>query len=454
MGESSNGHLKWHDWFFDYGVFGDEGLSLVDGYFRGQRMFNKFSLPVIRVKYVVDEFWGGLSSTLGVGCGPYNDKITWDTEQFGEDLNPVAGPHHLVEMSCGGSNRYLCIEELAGTPARLRLSVYARIGAYHVFQSWTLDDDGWVSPRVFSKGLSCNLDHWHHPYWRFDFALGEPQTHRLEVFEHGGGKVADVTVEGGLVGTTFARRAEYHVTSTDAHPGAGTVERPAQAVVVSPQVDAGTGVVGPTPFAPLDGYVRVYRPEEDRSWPHEVDRDMTFDEHRSCVDEDIVLWSICHLSHHAGEGKDHWHSVGPDVFLRPMILAAVPPECLRVLDLVAELHVKDFKAVGKDLWEHRTFTEQVLVDPSAPTAEAVLTLDSGDVTGSLVLRCTWNPDSSVSVHFTADLHDELERVARVEGDLLVGRDATGQWNGIHLVDHHGGDPDTADIAFEVANNQR
>lgn len=59
MGESSNGHKKWGDWFFDYGVFGKEGLCLVNGFFRGQRMFNKLSLPVIRVKYLVDEFWGG-----------------------------------------------------------------------------------------------------------------------------------------------------------------------------------------------------------------------------------------------------------------------------------------------------------------------------------------------------------------------------------------------------------
>ena len=62
MSETSNGHQKWGDWFFDYGVFGTEGLCLVDEFFRGHRMFNKLSLPVIRVKYLIDEFWGGVSA--------------------------------------------------------------------------------------------------------------------------------------------------------------------------------------------------------------------------------------------------------------------------------------------------------------------------------------------------------------------------------------------------------
>ena len=177
MGETSNGHQKWKDWFFDYGVFGDEGLSLVDGYFRGQRMFNKLSLPVIRVKYLLDEQWGGITAYFGIACGPYNDKIFWIRKIFWNS-----------QPDYRGSN-----------------------------------NDGLIQARIYSKGLSCNLDHWHHPYWRFDFALGWPEMQRVEVYRRTSGiHIADITVEMPLINTVFfpGDPPEYCVTSTQ-RPGIG-----------------------------------------------------------------------------------------------------------------------------------------------------------------------------------------------------------------------------------------
>lgn len=456
MGESSTGHKKWGDWFFDYGVFGKEGLCLVDGFFRGQRMFNKLSLPVIRVKYLVDEFWGGISTlpTIEAGCGPYNDQITWDTEDLFENLNPISGPHHLVKVLTPDGERYISIKEfdLSGT-LHLELGVYARIGAYHIWQSWTLNNDGWIRPRVFSKGLSCNVDHWHHPYWRFDFALGSPERQRLSVFQESGAHIGDITTEGSLVNSAFADDPEYVIRSTQV-PDIGVIEQPAEAIIIPPHLDHHAGIVGPTSWSPLDGYVRVFRPEEDRDWPHSAHEDIKFPQHQSCVDSDIVFWSICHLHHHANEGADHWHKVGPNIRLKPMLLAQIPKECLRVVLIKGELHVKDFKLVGSDLWEHSTFSDQVLVNPNVRNGEFVAKLGSGDVTGELILRVSWNLDSSVNVQFTANLFDEQERVARVEGQFNVLRDTATSWNGIHLVDHHSGDPDTGDMSFEIANLQQ
>jgi hypothetical protein len=457
MGETSNGHKKWGDWFFDYGVFGTEGLCLVDGHFRGQRMFNKLSLPVIRVKYLIDEFWGGISATwpFQVACGPYNDQITWDTEDFGENLNPIAGPHHLVQMPTSEGDRYIAIEPiLFGGVPHLEISVYARIGAYHIKQLWWLNNDGRIQARVFSKGLSCNLDHWHHPYWRFDFALGSPSTHRLSVFHKDGPEIADIAVERGIVNSAFSPQPEYFITSTQPRPDVGRIEMPARAIITPPDLNDHEGIVGPTSFAPLDGYVRIFRPEEDRPWPHSTKDDIRFDVHDSCADKDIVFWSICHLKHHASEGKDHWHRVGPDILFRPMLVADIPKELLRAVDITSEIHVKDFKLVGKDLWQHSSFSESLLVNPNQRSGEAIAKLGSGDVTGELVLRVTWNPDGSVNLQFTANLFDETERVARVEGQFNVLRDTTAKWGGIHLVDHHKGDPDTADMSFEIRNRQQ
>ena len=124
MGETSNGHQKWKDWFFDYGVFGDEGLSLVDGYFRGQRMFNKLSLPVIRVKYLLDEQWGGITAYFGIACGPYNDKIFWDTEDFLETLNPIIGDQITTASSRRASTAkdYPAILMIGTTPIGVSIS--------------------------------------------------------------------------------------------------------------------------------------------------------------------------------------------------------------------------------------------------------------------------------------------------------------------------------------------
>ena len=134
-------------------------------------------------------------------------------------------------------------------------------------------------------------------------------------------------------------------------------------------------------------------------------------------------------------------------------MAALPPETKRLVRIIGELHVKDFK-VGKDLWEHDGFDQWIVVNPNSPSGEVVKKVESGDVTAELIVRITWNLDSSVNVKFTANLFDELERVSRQENQFNVLRDGDLKWGGIHLVDHHGGDPDTADMSFTVINSQQ
>ena len=96
------------------------------------------------------------------------------------------------------------------------------------------------------QGLSCNVDHWHHPYWRFDFALGLPETQRVAVFHEGDGKIAGVGFEGGLINSWFDPTPEYHITSTQERTDVGRIKAPAQVVIIPPHVDLDNGVVGPT----------------------------------------------------------------------------------------------------------------------------------------------------------------------------------------------------------------
>jgi hypothetical protein len=84
-----------------------------------------------------------------------------------------------------GEKRYILILQTDPDPSGvvwLFLSVYARIGAYHIKQEWWLNNSGVIRARVGSKGLSCNIDHYHHPYWRFHFQLGDQFPHRVDLF--------------------------------------------------------------------------------------------------------------------------------------------------------------------------------------------------------------------------------------------------------------------------------
>lgn len=438
--EQSNGHVVWGRWAFDYAVSRKEGLSLLNGFFAGRRIIEKLSLPVIRVKYVQDEdFWH--NPMLKNGCGPYNDQITWDPQDFGEDLNPISGPHHLVRIKDCGDN-YVCIRSTVfDNKTWLELGVYARIGAYHIYQSWYLNNDGVILPRVFSKGLSCNLNHWHHPYWRFDFDLDGPSGQRVNVFD-GSQFRGFVNLEGFFVNSSFGD-AQYNVEN---------LATGLKAWVIPPALDPEHGVVGPTPFSILDAYVRKFRPEEDRNWPHATNQEIGFPIHEDPDGGDIVFWSICHLFHQESEGKDHWHEVGPTILIEmPEPIAIQPGQCRRVL-IRGRIDVKDFKLAGKDKWGHFDFSAQVRVSPNEPHAETYVQRGPiGDVTADLIVRIDWNGDSSVGVSFTFALYDGVERVASSSNQFNVLRDASLGWEGLHLVDHHRGDPDTADLNFTVSN---
>ena len=442
MTEQPDGHVGWRSWAFDYAVAGKEGLALAHGFFRGRRVFHKLSLPVIRVKYLQDEELGGLTAVLGTGCGPYNDQITWDPVNLGEDLNPIRGPHHLVRVA--GCGRYVCIREtrLADGSLWLELAVYARIGAYHIYQAWYLNDDGVILPRVFSKGLSCNVDHHHHPYWRFDFDLDGQDHQRVNVFGDEGTRfVGFVTREGRLLNDP-AGGTVYNIES---------LETGLRAWIVPPTPDPASGIVGPTQFSSVDGYVRRFREAEDADWPHRAEHEIGFGVHEGCDDADVVLWSVGHLFHRSAEGKDHWHEVGPTIVLEVPPAPDPPPEARRAVDVAGRIAIKDFKLGLHDGWGHFHFHEIVLVHPFSPHAEVFVRRGPvGDVSAHLIVTIDRRPDDSVAIAFTADLYDEGERVARVENGFSVAPGGTGN-SSTHLVDHHWGDPDTADMEFTVTN---
>lgn len=274
---------RWGDWSFTYIVLGNEGLCLLDGVFRGHRVFRKLSLPVIRVKYNNDS------------CGPYNDRIHWDTDDWGEDMNPISGPHHLDKWPNG---RYILTQEVLNEGVLwYEAAIYARIGAYHIIQRWRLNNDGVILATVFSKGLSCTVDHWHHPHWRFDFDLPGPTPQSVVVHTDNG--IGRFQTEG------FFRNADFsnpHYLIENPDTGLGVWIEP-------PQLDEVHGIVGPTDFQSFDGYLRLYRPEEDVPWEFHEETGMRFEKHELLNRGNVVFWLIGHLFHKASEGKHHLHGV-------------------------------------------------------------------------------------------------------------------------------------------------
>jgi hypothetical protein len=176
MPDTKTGHIHWGSWDFDYDVSGFEGLSLLNGTYRGRTAIGKFSMPSIRVRYLVDGGPLDWRRPLGKGAGPYADRLRWK----------LGGKYGLQRISSRG-NEYVGLHTYVFAGAQwLEICIYGRIGAYHIARQWHLSEDGWVAPRVWSKGLTINMGHWHHPYWRLGFDIGGASPNRVFVRRSGG----------------------------------------------------------------------------------------------------------------------------------------------------------------------------------------------------------------------------------------------------------------------------
>lgn len=378
MPDTRTGHVNWGfgHWDFDYEVSDSEGLSLLNGRFRGFPMIGKFSMPVIRVKYLTDGGWQDWRRPIGLGAGPYADQIRWH----------LGGSHGLQRIVNRG-NEYVAIYEFLVNSVRwLELGVYARIGAYHIYQAWFLNEEGIIQPHVWSKGLTINMDHAHHPYWRLDFDIDGPDHNRVWRFDADQGwrfypreandakkttttfpppprhgecvdarekvadleaKVADLKdqIKGatgsllhGLAGQlraaqTTLSQAKKLLAACVGKPTTSTTawyvrnERTFNGAWLLPGPEDGN----PDGFSGIDMAVRLYRPDQDIGWPFGANG-IGFSKGEAVDDNDVVFWYVAHLYHHASEGGDAWHGAGPTIILD------VPPPPPLPLHFSIDLH--------------------------------------------------------------------------------------------------------------------
>src|SRR6266496_5357560 len=160
---AQSGHTDWTGWSFDWEVKDGAGLAIRNVYYKGELVLWKASLPVIRVKY---------DTVNGNTCGPYADRI------YSCNLIPIS--------SCG--NNTICQQGYTAVGHNmLELAVYARIGSYHLYQAWYLSEDGWIGAYLWSRGLQCQINHIHHPYWRLDFDINGYPLDQVFVYDNNRG---------------------------------------------------------------------------------------------------------------------------------------------------------------------------------------------------------------------------------------------------------------------------
>jgi len=273
--QAHSGHLDWGNWRFDWEVKDDAGLGIRNVFYKNKQILYKGSMPVVRVQYA------------GNGCGPYADRIDWDS---------------LLKISNCGDNKF-CVRQMNIDGREwLQIGILAKIGAYRLNQRWWFSDDGYLTARLSSKGLQCNIDHDHHPYWRMDFDLNGASSDQIFVFDN------NRPNEGWGPGWR-KRTAEFNQVKNPPTDRKWFVrDNPtALGMWVWPSGDDGTS----NSFSSKDVGGRRYHSNEDVPWAFGAWGHLGYDNAESIAEQDDILWYVAHMHHHASEGSDQWHSAGP-----------------------------------------------------------------------------------------------------------------------------------------------
>src|SRR4051794_4908277 len=146
---AQSGNVSWGPWQLSWEVNGDTGIGVRNVRFNNRTVLFRGNLPVVRVKYDRDGGQGG--------CGPYADRITW---------------FNLTTDNNCHNNQKICQRTFSFNGRDwLEISGRACTGCYDILQVWYFSNDGEMHPRLFSRGLQCNINHVHQPYWQLDFDM-------------------------------------------------------------------------------------------------------------------------------------------------------------------------------------------------------------------------------------------------------------------------------------------
>ena len=270
---SPAGTLLWNGWSLDYGVSGSyDGLSLTNVQYNGHALLQKVSFPVMRVFYDGD------------ACGPYADRL---------------GPDALAPVSWADNATLVRREFTLDGRLWVELGIRAIIGNYDIYQSFYLSQDGMLDGHIFSRGLQCNVDHIHYPYWRFDFDVDGTNN-----------QIWRQTASGWQQYTN-----EFNAPATAALNHNWQVRNPASGFTVNVLPGFTNFAISGDNSAAADYsnhtvFGRLYRATEDTTWYYGALSEVPFNNNEVIDNQDLVLWYKGYLYHSGAEGPDLWHSTG------------------------------------------------------------------------------------------------------------------------------------------------
>lgn len=272
---AQSGHTNWNEWSFDWEVKDGAGLALRNVFYKSEFVIWKSSMPVIRVHYANN------------ACGPYQDKLDW---------------YNLVPLSWCGNQKVCQQSYVSGGRTWLEVGVESHIGQYVLYQVWYLSRDGWIGAHLFSKGLQCQVNHEHHPYWRIDFDVNGAAADQVFVRDNNrpnqgwGPGWMKYTNELNTVKSPGTARVWFQRDNPTAH-----------GVWVLPGSSDGTA----DSFSNKDVAPRLYRGSEDESWPFGASGHLGYNNNEDIQERDDIVWYVAHMPHAAAQGPSIWHSVGP-----------------------------------------------------------------------------------------------------------------------------------------------
>ena len=280
-----SGSVNWNGWTFSYDVSGKyDGLSLMDVKFQGLPIISKISFPVMRVFY---------DNNI---CGPYADRL-------GGTLSPIpwAGNATVAkrEFSLSGRQWY-------------EIGIRDQIGSYDIYQVYYLSNDGILDAHIYSKGMQCNVNHYHYPTWRIDFDLIDSTNDQIQWDTLTGymPKLIEFNANAAEA-INHGWRVKDSVTGNfvDIWPGFTDFTIP------SANTNPVTGYANHTVFG------RLYKASEDTGWTYGPNTQVPYNNGESINNNDSVFWYEGYLPHSTEEGSELWHSTG----LRLVVNGVLPP---------------------------------------------------------------------------------------------------------------------------------
>ncbi|MFL6247383.1 MAG: hypothetical protein ACJ74H_15235 [Thermoanaerobaculia bacterium] len=274
-----SGHTDWKDWSFDWEVYDGAGLTLRNVRFKNELVIYKIGVPVIRVRYAGDV------------CGPYADQINWE---------------NLLKISnCGDAK--VCQKSSTWDDGKqwLEIGILGALGKYRLYYAYYLREDGVIMPHLWSKGLHCDADHDHHVYWRADFDINGASGDQIFEWNNNGPDVGwgagwkKYTNELNTVKNGGTNRQWFARDNSTSH-----------GCWIVPGDDGSSDG-----FSTKDAAPRLYRGSEGNEWQFGAWGHLGFDNNENIEERDDVYWYVAHLHHEAAGGADHWHSVGPSLWI-------------------------------------------------------------------------------------------------------------------------------------------